>query len=77
MITTGKVAVFFGMLVALLGAGRAFGDDEVILKSRRFTPAVGVGESLRAGAGRGSERIHVILQLEGVPTADRRVGFVK
>jgi len=77
MITTRKVAVFVGILFALVGAGRAFGDDEVILKSRRFTPAVGVGESLRARAGRGSERIHVILQLEGVPTAERRVGFLK
>jgi hypothetical protein len=77
MTAMGKVAVFAGMLTALLCAGPTFGDDEVILKSRRFTPAVGVSESLRAGAGRGAERIHVILQLEGVATVERRAGFVK
>jgi len=92
-----KVAAFFGMLVALLCAGPAFGGDEVILKSRRFVPAVGVSASLRArwsessvrrvgsqptssvraGAVGSPERIHVIIQLESVPTVERRVGFIK
>lgn len=72
-----KVGALTGVLVALLCASSAPGGDEVILKSRRFVPAAGVSASLRGRRSEGSERIHVILQLENVPTVERRVGFIR
>jgi len=72
-----KVGAIFGMLVALLCASAAPGGDEVILKSRRFVPAVGVSASLRGRQSGSSERIHVIIQMENVPTVERRVGFIR
>lgn len=70
-----KAAVFSGVLIALLAAGSAAGDDAVILKSRRFVPAAGISESLRAAGRPASGRVHVILQLEAVPTVERRIAF--
>ncbi len=72
-----KAGVSAGMVIALLLAGRAFADDEVILKSRRFVPTSGVDEFLRGCEPDLSGRIHVILQLDDVPTVKYRVALVE
>ena len=72
-----KMGASLSVLVALLCASSALGGDEVILKSRRFVPAAGVSASLRGRRSEGSERIHVIIQMENVPTVERRVGFIR
>ncbi len=80
----GKEGVFIGLAVILLLAGLAVADDEVILKSRRFVPVAGLDSSLRvrAPAARGlraqatSGNLHVIVQLEDIPTVERRIELV-
>jgi hypothetical protein len=80
----GKEGVFIGLATVLLLAGLAAGNDEVILKSRRFVPAAGLDSSLRmrvqaAGDIRmqtTSRNVHVIIQLEDIPTIERRVELV-
>lgn len=73
----GKAGVLTGLLVALLMVDGAFARDEIILKSRRFVPAVGVTEALGAPRSVGSGRIHVILQLDGVPTDGQRIALAQ
>jgi hypothetical protein len=80
----GKEGVFIGLMAVLLLVGVAAGNDEVILKSRRFVPAAGLDSSLRsqtqtAGNLRmqtASGSIHVIIQLEDVPTVERRIQLI-
>lgn len=80
----GKEGLFIGLAAALLLAGLAAGNDEVILKSRRFVPAAGLDSSLRTRvqAGTGirmqttSGDLHVIIQLEDVSTVERRIELV-
>lgn len=69
-----KVGVWACVLV-LLGAALAAGDDEIILKSRRFVPAAGLSETLRTQLPATPGRVHVLVQLEGVPTVERRAAF--
>jgi len=80
----GKEGVFIGLAAVLLLAGLAAGDDEVILKSRRFVPAAGLDSALRAQTQAGAEirmqttsgNMHVIIQLEDVPTVERRIELI-
>lgn len=72
-----KAVVLAGVLAVLLLASPTIGADEVILKSRRFVPAVGVSEAVRRQARTTTGRVHVILQLDDVPTVERRVGFIR
>ena len=80
----GKEGLFIGLAAVLLLAGLAAGNDEVILKSRRFVPAPGLDSTLRtrarADAGIRMQTIsgdlHVIIQLEDVPTVERRVELI-
>jgi hypothetical protein len=80
--------LFIGLALALLLSGVAAGDDTVILKSRRFVPPAGLSESLRARVpgdvsretlrvtqddGATGGRVHVIIQLADLPTAQRRI----
>lgn len=77
----GKEGVFIGLTAVLLLAGLAAGNDEVILKSRRFVPAAGLDRSLRSRTQGGGDiriqmtsgKLHVIIQLEDVPTVERRI----
>ena len=80
----GKEGVFIGLKAVLLLAGLAAGSDEVILKSRRFVPAVGLDTSLRSRTQAGGDiriqmtsgKLHVIIQLEDVPTVERRIELI-
>ncbi len=82
--TLGKEGIFIGLAALLLLAGLAAGNDEVILKSRRFVPAAGLDKSLhtRTQARSGirmqttSDSVHVIIQLEDVPTVERRIELI-
>ena len=77
----GRESILIGLTMFLLLAGYAAGSDEVILKSRRFVPPTGVDGSLRtrvrtAGdvqAQMTSGKLHVIIQLENVPTVEKRI----
>jgi len=76
--------VFIGLAALLLLADLAAGNDVVILKSRRFVPAAGLDNSLRSqtqavGGIRmqgTSGNVHVIIQLEAIPTAERRIELI-
>ena len=71
-----RAITFFGVMMVLLGASAALGSDEVILKSRRFVPPAGLDASLRAVAPATPGRMHVVIQLEDVPTVERRAAFI-
>jgi hypothetical protein len=85
-----KERVVFALLAVLLLVGLAAGENEVILKSRRFVPAAGLGQSLLAriqaasshgalhvtGEDTAPGRMHVIIQLEDVPTVERRIELI-
>jgi len=71
-----KAAVSISMAAVLLLAAVAAGDDEVILKSRRFVPPAGLSESLRAHTRTASGRMHVIIQLEDMPAPEQRLTFI-
>jgi hypothetical protein len=63
-------------LVLAVWAGSALATgDEVILKSRRFVPSRGLGESLHATSPTASGRMHVLIQLEGTPTIESRIAM--
>jgi hypothetical protein len=64
-----------GVLMVLLVAGQAAGGDAVLLKSRRFVPTVGVSNGLSQTRSAGSDRIHVIVQLEQVPSDEQRIAL--
>jgi len=77
----GREGIVIGLTMVLLLAGHTAGSDEVILKSRRFVPPTGLDDSLRSQARTTadlraqttSDRLHVIVQLENVPTVERRI----
>jgi hypothetical protein len=71
-----RPSVLVGVLLCLLGLPPASGAEEVVLKSRRFVPAAGISDAVRRQAQRSSGRVHVILQLDDVPTVERRIGFI-
>jgi hypothetical protein len=81
---TGKEGAFIGLAAVLLLAGLAAGNDEVILKSRRFVPTAGLDSSLlsrvpvpgqiRVQATSGN--LHVIIQLADVPTLEKRIELI-
>lgn len=74
-----REVAFIGLIAVLLAAGLAAGDEGVILKSRRFVPAAGVDDALRGAKTDGisvqsaSNKVHVIVQLAGIPTVERRI----
>ena len=72
----GKAGVLAGIVI-LLGAALAAGGDEVILKSRTFVPAAGLSETLHTRLAAVEGRVHVLIQLDGVPTADWRAALVE
>ncbi len=65
------------LLLVLLVAGQAFGADAVLLKSRRFVPKAGLGELASAREVTDASRIHVILQLDAVPTPERKAALAQ
>lgn len=67
-----KANIVASLFIVLLVASQTLGADMVLLKSRRFTPQAGLGELPPAREAAGSDTIHVILQLSGIPTADQR-----
>lgn len=71
-----RAGVLAAILVSL-SAALAAGNEEVILKSRRFVPASGLSETLRSQLPMASGRVHVIVQLDGVPTMERRAAFIQ
>lgn len=64
------------LTLALLTAGVAIAGDEVILHSRRFTPARGLSENIVVSSEAASERIHVLIQGEDIPTAEWRASLL-
>jgi subtilisin family serine protease len=79
-----KEGILIGLAAVLLLAGLAAGDDEVILKSRRFVPPAGLSESLRARTQKTGDihmqtapgSVHVIVQLEDAPTVEKRIELI-
>ncbi len=73
----GKTGVLAAMLT-MVSAAVAAGGDEVILKSRQFVPAAGVSAGLRGRlVAAAPDRMHVLIQLDGIPTVERRAAFVE
>ncbi len=60
------------LLTVLLAVSPSSGAEAVFLKSRRFVPKPGLGD-----LPTGSERIHVILQLEAVPTPEQKTALAR
>lgn len=50
----------------------ACGSNEILLKSRRFVPERGVSSDTRAAIGAIPGRVHVLVQLEQIPTIKER-----
>ncbi len=76
-ITGGDVAMrkanaVASLFIVLLVASQTLGADMVLLKSRRFVPKAGLGDLLPVREVAGSEPIHVILQLDAIPTTEQR-----
>ncbi len=65
-------SVFAGLLVIVLAAAQTLGADAVLLKSRRFVPRPGLDDLSSVEQPPGSGRIHAILQLDTVPTAEQK-----
>ena len=59
--------LFFLANVSVLSA-----SNEILLKSRRFTPAKGVSDTVKAKIEAIPGRAHVIIQLEKIPTMEER-----
>jgi len=72
MIKVGALAL---VLVALAGAASAAGD-EVFLKSRRFVPSPGLGETPASRSEAAGGRMHVLIQLEGIPSDEWRLAMI-
>jgi hypothetical protein len=54
---------------------RRHASDEVILKSRRFVPAAGLSATWHVPSQTVAGRVHVLLQLESIPTDEWRAVF--
>ncbi|HQA90766.1 MAG TPA: S8 family serine peptidase, partial [Sedimentisphaerales bacterium] len=67
-----KANAVASLFIVLLVASQTLGADMVLFKSRRFVPKAGLGELLPAREAAGSEPIHVILQLDAIPTTEQR-----
>ena len=64
------VILFLFINVSILSA-----SNEILLKSRRFTPAKGISDTLKAKARGIPQRVHVLIQLEKIPAIRGRVGI--
>lgn len=69
------MGMFTSPLLVLLIAGQVFGADVVLLKSRRFVPRVGLDQLASGHEAADADRIHVILQLDAVPTAEQKASL--
>ena len=56
----------------LMHINTIWAGDEILLKSRRFTPAKGVSDTAKAKIEAIPQRAHVIIQLEKIPTIKER-----
>jgi hypothetical protein len=72
MSKTGGLAL---VLAILLSSGLATGG-EVILKSRRFVPARGLSQTLCTPPRTAHGRMHVLIQLEDIPTTEWQAALV-
>ncbi|HPC93979.1 MAG TPA: S8 family serine peptidase [Sedimentisphaerales bacterium] len=72
-----KANIVAGLFIVLLVASQTLGADAVLLKSRRFIPQSGLGGLLPAREAAGSDTIHVILQLNAIPTAEQREALTR
>lgn len=50
-------------------------SNEILLKSRRFTPAKGISDATKAKIEAIPGRAHVLVQLEQIPTIKERKGL--
>ncbi len=65
-----QVGLWGCLFATLLATKTAAARNEIMLKSRRFVPVAGVAETPKSLDG---GRIHVLLQLETIPTDDQRI----
>jgi len=70
-----RVGALALVLAGLAAAASATGD-EVILKSRRFVPSPGASETLVTHSPAAGGQIHVLIQLEGVPSDRWRLAMI-
>lgn len=61
------VVLFFLINVSILSA-----FNEILLKSRHFTPAEGISAATRAKIEATPERAHILIQLKHIPTIRER-----
>jgi subtilase family protein len=69
-------AVLVCLLMVLLVTGRATGSEAVLLKSRRFVPNAGVSDVLSGRKSVESDRIHVLVQLDTVPSDEQKIALL-
>ena len=62
------------LLVISANVNSANASDEILLKSRRFTPAKGITAAAKAKIEAIPERAHVLIQLEWIPTIKENRG---
>lgn len=64
------------LVLALATSGILTAGAEVAFHTRRFTPPRGLGENVRTSSETISGRVHVLIQLEGIPTAEQRAALL-
>ncbi|MBW8040063.1 MAG: hypothetical protein FVQ85_08700 [Planctomycetes bacterium] len=67
-----KKESFLAILFFLANVSTLSASNEILLKSRHFTPAKGISDTVKAKIEAIPQRTHVIIQLEKIPTIKER-----
>ena len=71
-----RTGILFWMMI-LCGPVTLAGGEEIVLKSRRFTPESGLSTALHRQLPMVPDRVHVLVQLEGVPGPEWRADALR
>jgi hypothetical protein len=63
-----KKGIVLVLLFSLVNRSTISASNEILLKSRRFTPATGISDAVKAKIEVTPGRAHVLIQLERIPT---------
>lgn len=67
-----KKGSLLAILFFLINVSILSGSNEILLKSRCFTPAKGISDTVKAKIEAIPQRAHVLIQLEEIPTIRER-----
>lgn len=67
-----KEIILIILFLVLINTSIVCGSDEILLKSRQFTPERGISSATKANIEAIPGRAHVLVQLEQIPTIKER-----